>query len=139
MTDTATRQAELRHMLSERRRELQDDVQSRMRDGRTDRPKEVGDVLEYSDTGSQGEIEFALLQMRAETLIRIDQALARLDAGEYGSCIACDSEISDRRLRALPFAVRCQSCEEKREHEQGRVRQRSQRGSFPLFSDAAGS
>ena len=138
MTDSATRQAELRQMLSERRRELQDEVQSRIRDGRTDR-QEVGDVLEISDAGSQGEIEFALLQMRAETLTRINQALVRLDAGDYGTCAACTGEISDKRLRALPFAVRCQSCEERREDEQGRARQRAQRGGFSLFSDAAGS
>jgi Ca2+-binding EF-hand superfamily protein len=68
MTDTTIRNAELRQMLSARRRELQDDVQSRIRLGRTDRPKEVRDIVEDSDADSQGDIEFALLQMRAETL-----------------------------------------------------------------------
>ena len=101
---------------------MQDDVQSRIRDGRTDRPKEVRDVLEHSDADIQGDIEFALLQMRAETLARIDEALVRLDAGKYGSCFECEGEISERRLRALPFAVRCQACEKRREQEQGRAR-----------------
>ena len=43
---------------------------------------------------------------------RIDDALVRLDAGQYGSCLECAREISERRLRALPFAVRCQACED---------------------------
>jgi DnaK suppressor protein len=134
MTDTAIRNTDLRHMLSERRREMQDDVQGRIRDGRTDRPKEGGDDLEHSDADIQGDIEFTLLQMRAETLTRIDEALVRLDAGKYGSCFECDSEISERRLRALPFAVRCQACQERREQEQGHARQLvQQRGSFSLF------
>jgi DnaK suppressor protein len=42
--------------------------------------------------------------MRADTLARVDEALVRLDAGKYGSCVECDGEISERRLRALPFA-----------------------------------
>ena len=72
-------------MLIERRREMQDEVQSRIRHGRTDRQNEVRDDLEASDADIQGDIEFALLQMRAETLTRIDEALVRLDAGKYGS------------------------------------------------------
>jgi DnaK suppressor protein len=139
MTDTATRTADLRKMLSERRREMQDEVQRRMRDGRTDRPKEVRDVLEHSDADSRGDIEFALLQMRAETLTRIDAALVRLDAGKYGSCFECEGEISEQRLRALPFAVRCQACEKRREQEQGAARRLDQRGNLSLFPDFASS
>jgi DnaK suppressor protein len=127
MTDTSVRNAGLRQMLSERRRQAQDDVQSRIRHGRTDRPIDVRDDGELSDAELQGDIELALLQMRAETLKRIDEALARLDAGKYGSCYECDSEIPERRLRALPFAVRCQKCEERREQAQGRARQLAQR------------
>ena len=41
----------------------------------------------------------------------------RLDAGKYGSCLECAREISERRLRALPFAVRCQACEDCREQD----------------------
>jgi DnaK suppressor protein len=137
MTNTATRKADLRQMLSERRRAMQDQVQSRIRDGRTDRPKEVSDDLEHSDADSQGDIELSLLQMRADTLARVDEALVRLDAGKYGSCAECDREISERRLHAMPFAVRCQKCEERREQEQGRARRRS--SSVSLFSDMTSS
>lgn len=135
MTDTTMRNADLRRMLIERRRELQDDVRSRIRGGRADRPNDVRDDLELSDADIQGDIEFELLQMRSETLTRIDEALVRLDAGKYGSCFACDREIAQRRLRALPFAVRCQECEERREIEQNRARHLAQRGGFSLFPD----
>ena len=76
MTDTSVRNAGLRQMLSERRRQAHDDVQSRIRHGRTDRPIDVRDDGELSDAELQGDIELALLQMRAETLKRIDDALA---------------------------------------------------------------
>ncbi len=140
MTDTTMRNASLRQMLSERRREIQDEVRSRIRDERVGRPKEVRDDFEHSDADIQGDIELALLQMRAETLTHIDEALVRLDADKYGSCFACAGEIAERRLRALPFAVRCRACEERREQRQGHARQLAQQhSSFPLFSDAFSS
>jgi DnaK suppressor protein len=139
MTDPTIRDIDLRRILTERRRALQDEVQTRIRDGRSGRHKEVSDDLEYTDTDVQGDIELALLQMRAETLARIDEALARLDAGQYGLCFDCAGEIAERRLRALPFAVRCQACEERRERDQGRSRQNNRlRVGLSLFSDATG-
>ncbi len=135
-TDTTRRSVDLRQMLSERRGEVQNDLRSRIRDGRTDRPYEVRDDLEHSDAGLHGDIELALLQMKAEMLTRIDEALVRLDSQQYGSCFDCGGEISESRLRALPFAVRCQVCEEGREQDQGRARRLAlRRGSLSLFSD----
>jgi RNA polymerase-binding transcription factor len=138
MADTRTRNADLKEMLSRRRRELQGDVQSRLRMGRAERTNEVRDDLERSDAASQGDIELTLTQMRAETLARVDEALARLAAGSYGFCFECAEEIAERRLRALPFAVRCQSCEECYERA-GRARRfaPSHLG-LPLFSNASG-
>lgn len=137
---TTTRTTDLREMLIGRQRELQDELQNRIRGGRADHPGEVRDEIEASDVHLQGDLEFALLQMKAETLARIGQALVRLDAGEYGSCAECHGEISAPRLRALPFAVRCQPCEEQREIEQRRARHLAlRRGNFSLFPESAGS
>jgi RNA polymerase-binding transcription factor len=136
MTDT-TRVARLRHTLTEQRREMQNHVAGGIHDGRsTNRSSDGSDDLERADEGMQGDTELALLQMRAETLRRIEEALIRLDAGEYGSCVECDGEISEPRLQALPFAVRCTRCEEGREQKQRHARQiANQRNSFSLFPD----
>jgi DnaK suppressor protein len=100
----------------------------------------VRDDLEAADADIQGDIDVALLHMRAETLTRINEALFLLDAGQYGSCVECEGEISERRLRALPFAVRCQACEETYETKQGHERQLAQRrGSLSLFADVVSS
>jgi DnaK suppressor protein len=140
MTDTATRHTELKDMLIERRRKMHGEVQRRIRDGRTDRSQDVCDDVEHSDAGIQGNIDFALLQMRAETLAKIEAALVRLEAGKYGFCFECESPIAERRLRALPFAVRCQGCEERREKEQGRHRHLRERSeSVSLFPEVTSS
>jgi DnaK suppressor protein len=94
---------------------------------------EVGDA---SEADIHDDIEFALIQMKAETLKRIEAALARLEDGEYGYCSECGDEIAEQRLRALPFALRCKDCEEAREIAQQRQRLTSQRrGAASLFVD----
>ena len=130
------RDVELTKMLEGRRRELLDEVQSKLRDGRRDSAKEreVLDEGESSEVDVQDEIEFALLQMKAETLNKIDVALRRLGEGTYGQCFECGDEIAEARLRALPFAVRCRDCQEAREVAEQRERTQ-RRGSSALFAD----
>ncbi len=120
--DDAVRTAELRRTLNELKARLQGDIHGRIRDGRTDRTIEVVDQAEGSENDVREGLDLALLAMRANTLSGIDGAIARLDAGKYGSCFECDGPIAVRRLRALPFAVRCRSCEEEREVAPGRAR-----------------
>ena len=129
------RDHELRKMLEDRRRELVDEVQGKIRDGRRDynKEREVLDEGESSEVDIQEEIEFALIEMKAETLKKIDAALRRIGEGTYGECFECGEEIPAARLRALPFAVRCKDCEEAREAAELRERMTQRRGSSALF------
>jgi DnaK suppressor protein len=96
----------------------------------------VLDPGESSEAGIQEDIEFALIQMKAETLNKVNEALGRLEEGAYGNCFECGEEIAHQRLRALPFAVRCRDCEEARENAQRRERIVAQRqSSSALFFD----
>ncbi len=116
---TRDRYAELKRILEERRREIMSEVQEKIRDVRTEGANSpthgVLDAAESSEADIQDDIEFALIQMKAETLNKIEEALRRLEEGTFGYCFECGEEISERRLRALPFAVRCKDCEEARE------------------------
>jgi DnaK suppressor protein len=131
------RYAELRRILEERRREMVTEVQGKIRDVRTEAAgtpvNGVLDAAESSDADIQEDIELALIQMKAETLSKIDEALARLEKGTFGLCTECGEEISERRLRALPFALRCKDCEEAREIAEQRERQASTRRSSLFF------
>jgi len=42
--------------------------------------------------------------MKSETLNKVNDALVRLESGNYGNCFDCGEEIAEKRLRALPFA-----------------------------------
>jgi DnaK suppressor protein len=128
-------------MLEARRHEIHAEVQGKMRDVREEaswggKTTEVLDAGESSEADIQDDIEFALIQMKSETLNKIDDALARLEQGTYGNCFECGEEIAEKRLRALPFAVRCKDCEEAREVAEQRERQlASRRGAATLFFD----
>ena len=120
----SSRYDELKTMLETRRRELVQEVRVRIRDARTDSilERDVLDQGESSEFDIQDAIGFALIQMKAETLDKIDAALQRLAEGTYGDCVECGAEIAGPRLRALPFAVRCRDCEEARETVERRER-----------------
>lgn len=139
MTMTKRRSAVLKQVLLDHKRRQQVEVEGRVRAGRAERTRDVGDSLDNSDAEIQDGLDFALLQMRAATLSRIEEALERLDSGRYGICTECGEDISERRLGALPFAVRCHDCEGQREAEHGPSKAAAQqRGRTTLFPDGAG-
>jgi len=135
----AQRYTELKRILEERRREILTQVQEKMRDvravGAYGEGQGVLDAAEASESDIQDDIELALIQMKSETLHKIEEALTRLDEKTYGNCFECGEEISERRLRALPFAVRCKDCEESREMAEQRERQLTQRRSAGFLID----
>ena len=100
----------LKRMLEERRLELQDKLRS-IREDVPAQADEVRDAEEQSVTDFAREMDFALMEMKAQTLIRIDEALRRVDEGTYGTCVECEQDIAAARLKALPFAVRCVECQ----------------------------
>ena len=123
---TEARFDELRRMLVERRDEIAGAVKSKIRDVRADATGSGGhrltNVNGMPEADIHEDIEFALLQMKTETLAKINAALERLEEGTYGYCYECGEEIAGQRLRALPFAARCRDCEEMHEVELDRER-----------------
>ena len=57
-----------------------------------------------------GDLEHAAI-LQAE---RIKVAVSRIDAGSYGECESCGSEINLKRLQALPYAAECIDCASKK-------------------------
>lgn len=57
-----------------------------------------------------------LLDGARDELQQLDDALARMDAGDYGACANCGRRIPIARLRVRPFATFCVACAEKLGH-----------------------
>lgn len=84
---------------------------------------EAADAMEHRDlsdlydveTVSDADVGVTLtLATKAErTLAKLDAAIARVEAGEYGRCAGCGGSISQERLRALPATSKCIRCSRK--------------------------
>lgn len=102
-------------LLKARRRELSDAVES---------GKAASDTVELDQTRQGRLSRMDAMQQQAmaqETqrrrefdIRRIDAALERLDAGEYGECLSCYEDIPVGRLEIDPAVTLCVACAEKR-------------------------
>ncbi len=84
----------------------------------------TGDISSYSyhmaDQGTDAmnrEIAFMLTSKSGRLLYHIDEALRRIEKGEYGKCFSCGKQIGIARLEAVPharFCIECKSAEEEK-------------------------
>uniref|UniRef100_Q02C95 Transcriptional regulator, TraR/DksA family n=1 Tax=Solibacter usitatus (strain Ellin6076) TaxID=234267 RepID=Q02C95_SOLUE len=59
--------------------------------------------------------EFVSLRMNGldyRQLRMVEEALDRLESGDFGICLACDESIAEKRLQALPWARYCVKCQD---------------------------
>lgn len=68
-----------------------------------------------------GQREMALQSLDRNSLLlrEVRAALDRIDDDKYGRCLKCEGEISEARLRALPYARHCLSCQEQMDRQTG--------------------
>src|SRR5437763_1998791 len=50
-------------------------------------------------------LDYAQLRM-------VEEALDRLNSGDYGICLSCEEPIAPKRLHAIPWARYCVTCQE---------------------------
>jgi DnaK suppressor protein len=55
--------------------------------------------------------DLALRDRADQQLELVEEALVRLDAGTFGTCVRCGKPIATERLEALPWAARCIDCQ----------------------------
>jgi DnaK suppressor protein len=61
------------------------------------------------------EIDYTLEASDGRLLAAIDTALARIEAGTYGTCVNCGAQIPPERLEAMPWSTLCIDCKRKEE------------------------
>ena len=113
-------------LLLEKRKELLEEMSSMTNKmGKTIKDA-TGDLSSYSyhmaDQGTDAmerEITFMLSSKSGRFLYHIDEALRRIDKGEYGKCFSCGKQISVARLKAVPHARLCIECKSAEEDKKG--------------------
>ncbi|HWG57270.1 MAG TPA: TraR/DksA C4-type zinc finger protein [Gaiellaceae bacterium] len=104
-----------RTALLEHREQLQSQIEHHDI-GRDDLTGETGELVSSSadnhmaDTASETyerEFDEGIEEGAQRQLREVDEALARIDEGTYGTCAACGNPIPEERLEALPWATLC--------------------------------
>ena len=82
----------------------------------------TGDLSSYSyhmaDQGTDAmerEMAFMFASKSGRLIYHIDEALRRIDEGEYGNSVSCEKPISKVRLEAVPYARLCIECKSSEE------------------------
>ncbi len=120
----ATKAAPADRFLDEQRGLLQGEREASLRQAESLRAEaeqlaeemEPGDTQFDEESGEGGtlnverERDLALSAQARAAVEEIDRALAKIDAGTYGTCEQCGQAIPKARLKALPYATLCVSC-----------------------------
>jgi len=118
-TDERIRKERLKKLLIKMREDIVKEAKNEIKKFKNGEKKQIVEAvmddgdLSYVDLAE--DISLKQLSTHRETLIKIDEALRKLNEGTYGVCEDCGDEISVERLKIIPFATYCRDCQEKKE------------------------
>ncbi|MEO8597335.1 MAG: TraR/DksA family transcriptional regulator [Candidatus Solibacter sp.] len=75
--------------------------------------QQSADALDQTQLAAERDLVVTLLNRDTQMHRRLKTALLRMEDGTYGTCLACEEPISVKRLRAVPWAELCLSCQER--------------------------
>lgn len=73
---------------------------------------DMQDPVDVAVSDRDQTILMSISESERTLLDQIDESLRRMDAGGYGECANCGTEISELRLKAVPYASFCRDCQE---------------------------
>lgn len=77
------------------------------------------DMVDKAESSYTKEFLLSLSDAERQQLALIDEALRRLEKGEFGVCQMCGKPIGKKRLAALPGTPYCIHCQQKKEEGAG--------------------
>lgn len=80
--------------------------------------EDLPDVVDRSSMETDRNFTLRLLDRERKLLKKIDEALARIENGEFGMCESCGEDIGRERLTARPVATLCIGCKQAQEEAQ---------------------
>jgi DnaK suppressor protein len=84
--------------------------------------EKTAEEMEDIQRGSDRVLALDSITRMWETSALVTDALKRIDSNTYGVCLECDEPISAKRLKALPWAKYCISCQDAKDRENAELR-----------------
>ncbi|MEN9723777.1 MAG: hypothetical protein RJB38_1763 [Pseudomonadota bacterium] len=79
---------------------------------------DLADETDLTVSEMNQNLMFKLRDRERQLLSKIDQALAKVEQGTFGTCEDCEEPIEPRRLEARPVSTLCIACKEREEHKE---------------------
>lgn len=71
-----------------------------------------GDDVDVAESAYEQEMAYLMKSRGQNELRQIEEALERIDKGEYGICAECGDKIAKKRLEVQPYSILCVDCQE---------------------------
>ncbi|MHB1400209.1 MAG: RNA polymerase-binding protein DksA [Trichloromonadaceae bacterium] len=84
----------------------------------TDEKTNFPDPTDRASLESDRNFELRIRDRERKLIMKIREAMERLDEGEFGICESCEEEIGDARLRARPVTTLCIDCKTEQERQE---------------------
>ncbi len=102
----------VREELETQRREILDLYEHDLREGKRASDEGSEDIVDRANSAYNREFMFSLSGTERDTLFQIEEAIAKVADGRYGTCSNCDDPIPEARLKAVLWARYCVDCQE---------------------------
>jgi len=80
-----------------------------------------GDLIDRTNN-NRDNVLYLKLKGRSNFFIKkVQEALKKIEEGQFGICVECEEEIEERRLVARPTANFCLTCKEEMEQKEGQI------------------
>jgi DnaK suppressor protein len=84
-------------------------------DGREADEEATQDIADKAANSYTKEFLFHQSDENRRLLQLVNEAFERMKDGSYGQCMACEKEVQQKRLEAVPWARYCIECQEKQD------------------------
>jgi DnaK suppressor protein len=74
--------------------------------------EKAADEFDQLQLAMNRELAICNLDREASLLRSVEAALGRIKNGHFGTCLLCEEDIPEKRLKALPWAAYCVPCQE---------------------------
>jgi len=106
-----------RDLLNEKLGELLHEANKTMT-GMTAQEETYADPTDRAALESDRNFTLRIRDRERKLIVKIKEALERIDTGTYGICDLCGEQISEARLKARPVTTHCIDCKKRQEIEE---------------------
>jgi DnaK suppressor protein len=105
-----TKIASFRTKLEEIRFAIVGEVQEKYKSPQDRLTEQVANIADDAVQSYERQLMMGLGEKEFEKLRLVEEAIEKLDEGQYGICLECEELISEERLTVIPFASHCVDC-----------------------------